>query len=134
MSARASQSLTIHPPAHALDGNGGTMWNAGILPGPGRGSPWIEVDLGVSRQIGGFHLVPCQLPDGRTTHEIWVSSQPMGNDRSKARLVRTLKGVTRNRVALRFDVPKPVSGRYVQIRTTQSPSCVAWLEIELAVR
>jgi hypothetical protein len=35
---------------------------------------------------------------------------------------------------LRFDFPKRQSGRYVQIRTTESPSWVAWAEIELGLR
>ena len=35
---------------------------------------------------------------------------------------------------LRFEFPKRLSGRYVQIRTTESPSWVAWAEIELGVR
>jgi hypothetical protein len=127
--ARASGSWGQNIPDKAFDGDRNTMWNAGGGP-----QQWIEADLGAVRQLGGLLLVPSMLPDGPTTHEIWVSTQPMGGDRTKGRLVHTFKGHTKDRDALRFDFPKGSSGRYVQIRTTASPTWVAWIEIELGVR
>jgi hypothetical protein len=130
--ARASKSLPIHSPEMAFDGDPNTMWNAGDFPG-GAGQ-WIEADLGAVRQLGGLLLLTCQLPDGPTTHEIWVSTKPIGDDRTKAKLVHTFNGRTQNLQFLRLDFPKNLTARYVQIRTTRSPSSVAWLEIEVGVR
>jgi HEAT repeat protein len=134
LSARAVHSWANNTPDKAVDGDRQTVWNAGNNPPPGGVGEWIEVDLGAVRQLGVLLLVTCQLPDGPTTHEIWVSTEPIGDDRSKARLVHTLKGETRSGDILRFDFPKRLSGRYVQVRTTESPSWVAWSEIELGVR
>jgi hypothetical protein len=94
----------------------------------------MEVDAMTVRPLGGFHLVTSQTPSGPTVHEIWVSAEPIGDDRTKAKLVHTFKGQTHNGDVLHFEFPKRLSGRYVQIRTRESPSWVAWSEIELGVR
>jgi HEAT repeat protein len=65
--------------------------------------------------------------------EVWVSDGPIGEDRAKAELVHTFDGPTRQLQELDCDFPKGLSARYVQIRTTQSPSWVAWVSIELRV-
>jgi hypothetical protein len=62
-----------------------------------------------------------------------VSQEPIGEDRSKAKLVHTFNGPTQNLQALKLDFPPGLSARYVQIRTTQSPSWVAWAAIEVHV-
>jgi hypothetical protein len=134
LTARASHTwVAIHSPDKAIDGDRQTFWNAGTHPPPGGGA-WIEVDVGAVRQLGGLLLVTSQLPDGPTVHEVWASSDPIGEVRTKARLVHTFKGHTRTNEVLRFEFPKRLSGRYVQIRTTHSPSWVGWVEIELGVR
>jgi hypothetical protein len=132
VSARASHSLVGNTPDMAFDGDRNTMWNAGKF--PERAGQWIEADLGAVRQLGSLLLLTCQLPDGPTAHEIWVSTEPIGDDRAKGKLVHTFKRRTQNLEVLRFDFPQRLAGRYVQIRTTQSPSSVAWLEIEMGVR
>lgn len=132
VSARARQSWANNTPDKAFDGDRQTLWNAGDHPG-GAGQ-WIEADLGTVRQLGSIRLLVSQTPTGPTSHEIWVAIQPIGDDRSKARLVHAFKGQTQNGDVLRFDFPKRLFARYVQIRTTASPSWVAWSEIELAVR
>jgi hypothetical protein len=133
--ARASHSWDANTtPDKAFDGDRQTIWNAGDHPPPGGAGQWIEADLGAVRQLGRLLLVTSQLPDGPTTHEIWVSTEPIGDERTKARLVQTFKGPTQSGDVLRFDFPKRLSGRYVQVRTTESPSWVAWSEIELGVR
>jgi hypothetical protein len=135
VSARASHTWADHAtPDKAFDGDRNTVWNAGNNPPPGGAGEWIEADVGAVRQLGRLLLVTCQLPDGPTTHEIWVSTEPIGDDRTKAKLVHTFKGQTQSGDVLRFDFPKRLLGRYVQIRTTESPTWVAWSEIELGVR
>jgi hypothetical protein len=132
VTARASRSWAEQTPDKAFDGDRDTTWNAGTF--PEANGQWIEADLGAIRQLGVLRLVVAQSPDGPTTHEIWVSTEPIGDNRKGAKLVHTFKGHTKNGETLRFDFPKSQSGRYVQIRTTSSPSWVAWIEIELGVR
>jgi RNA polymerase sigma factor (sigma-70 family) len=104
-------------------------WNSGDY-APG----WIEADLGVLRKLDRITLVVYQTPKGETVHEVWVSSEPIGEDRAKARLVKTFQGETENAQELKYTFGMDVSARYVQIRTTQSPSWVGWANIDLQVR
>jgi RNA polymerase sigma factor (sigma-70 family) len=128
-SARASSSWEPNTtPDRAFDGNRSTYWNSG-----GYAPAWIEADLGAARPLANIVLIPLQDVPGPTTHEVWVSSEPIGDDRSKARLIHTFKGDTTHEQSLRCDFPKDLSARYVQVRTTQSPTWIAWWEIEISV-
>jgi hypothetical protein len=64
---------------------------------------------------------------------VWVSNEPIGEDRARAKLAHTFKGNTDSGQRLRFDFPKGRFARYVQVRTTQSPSWVGWADVELRV-
>ena len=66
--------------------------------------------------------------------EVWVSSEPIGEDRTKAKLVHTFQGETDNGQELKHTFATDQSARYVQIRTTQSQSWVGWDNIDLQVR
>jgi hypothetical protein len=123
--ARASNSWDGYTPDKAFDG---ATWNAGNY-----APQWIEADLGMSTELASLLLVVNQFPAGETTHEVWVSNEPIGEDRAKAKLAHTFHGNTDADQRLRFDFPKDVFARYVQVRTTQSPSWVAWAEVELRV-
>jgi RNA polymerase sigma factor (sigma-70 family) len=128
VSTRASGSWGEHTPDRAFDGTAHTLWNSGsYFP------QWIEADLGVTRQLATLALVVAQMPAGETMHEVWVSDEPIGEGRAKAKLVHTFHGNTDTNQRLRFDFPKDVFARYIQVRTTQSPSWVAWSEVELRV-
>jgi RNA polymerase sigma factor (sigma-70 family) len=116
-------------PERAFDGNKDTWWGSGTY-APG----WIERDLGAPRPLAGITLVTSQTPACETVHEVWVSDEPIGDDRSKARLVHTFKGQTANQDVLKFDFPRDLSARYVEIRTTASESWIGWGEIEIRVR
>jgi RNA polymerase sigma factor (sigma-70 family) len=126
--ARASGSWGTEVPENAFDGKHNTDWNAGDY-----APAWIERDLGASLPLASIALFPCQDIPGATTHKVWVSNEPIGNDRSKAKLVHTFKGETTNLQALKFDFPKDLSARYVEVRTTQSPTWIAWWEVEIRV-
>jgi hypothetical protein len=126
---RASSFDGANSPELAFDGNRETMWNSGMY-APG----WIEKDLGEKTQLAGIVLVASQTPEGETIHEVWISDEPIGNDRTKARLAHTFKGFTKNAESLRFDFPQDMSARYVQIRTTDSPSWIGWWEVEILVK
>jgi hypothetical protein len=62
-----------------------------------------------------------------------VADEPIGADRAKARLIHTFTGDTDAGQQLKFDFPKDTCARCVQIRTTQSPSWIAWGSVELHV-
>jgi RNA polymerase sigma factor (sigma-70 family) len=126
---RASGFWQTEIPENAFDGKGNTDWNAGDY-----APAWIERDLGARRPLAGITLIPCQDIPGATVHEIWVSDEPIGNDRKKAKLVHTFKGETTNRQELKFEFPKELSARYVEVLTTQSPTWIAWVQIEIRVR
>jgi HEAT repeat protein len=123
--ARASNSWDGHTPDRAF---AGATWNAGNY-----APQWIEADLGTPTELASLLLVVNQFPAGETTHEVWVSHEPIGEDRAKAKLAHTFHGNTDADQRLRFDFPKDVFARYVQVRTTRSPSWVAWAQVELRV-
>jgi HEAT repeat protein len=126
--ARASNSWDQHTPDSAFAGNRQAYWNSG-----GHAPQWLEADLGVCTQLGSIHLVVAQLPAGQTTHEIWVSDHAIGEDRTRAKLVHIFQGQTDNGQELEFKFPKDMFARYVQIRSTESPSWIGWIEVELRV-
>ena len=95
---------------------------------------WIEKDLGAPSQLISIALHVSQTPDGATIHEIWLSDEPIGHDRAKAKLVHTFKGDTKNQEVLKFEFPRNTSARYLQILTTESPSWIGWWDVEIAIR
>jgi hypothetical protein len=125
---RASNSWNEqHTPDKAFDG-GVSWWNSGNY-----APQWLEADLRASTQLSSIQLVVAQLPAGLTTHEVWVSNEPIGENRARAKLAHTFNGNTDNGQQLKFEFPKEVFARYMQIRTTQSPSWVGWTKVELRV-
>jgi RNA polymerase sigma factor (sigma-70 family) len=150
---RASSFWDHNAPQSAFDGNRQTMWNAGNY-----APQWIEADLGSSMRLGDITLIVIQLPACETTHEIWLSDEPIDGpsgqhmtsvdlpggfpipqipewketpQAKRARLVHTLRGFTNDNQTLYFDFPKDTVARHVQVRTTRSESWVAWVEIEI---
>jgi hypothetical protein len=89
--------------------------------------------LSAPARLAGIVLVPCQDIAGETTHEVWVADDPIGDDRSTAKLVYTFHGQTTDHQPLRHMLPEELPGRYVQIRTTQSPTWVAWWDVEILI-
>jgi hypothetical protein len=126
---RASGIWENQTPDKAFDGDRNTYWNSG-----GFAPAWIEKDLGAATPLAGIALVPLQDIPGPTIHEVWVSSAPIGTERSKATRVHTFAGSTTDRQRLQAHFPKDLSARYVQIRTMQSPAWIAWYEVEILRR
>jgi hypothetical protein len=116
---------------------GGTpdgAFEAGGWGSDGYAPQWIEADLGAPTRLASLWMKPCQDPAVcNTTHEIWMSDEPIGDDRTKAKLVHRFKGQTESEHPLACDFPKGLAGRYVQIRTTESASWVSWRRIEIRV-
>jgi hypothetical protein len=133
VTARASATCTLNQakvtPDQAFASEATQGWAAGNY-----APQWIEADLGASNRLARLRMNPNQLPVVcDTTHEVWVSDEAIGENRTKAKLVHTFKGQTESGRALAFDFPKGLSARYVQIRTTRSASWVAWKRIEIQV-
>jgi hypothetical protein len=118
----ASSSLPDSPPGNALDGNIETLWSSGSS-----APQWIQIDLGKATAVSAIRLVISQYPEGNTIHQIWV-----GADANNLTLVHEFKGFTKDPDTLEFVPSVPLTNiRYVKIVTTQSPSWVAWREIEV---
>jgi hypothetical protein len=68
-----------------------------------------------------------QYPDGITTHQIWVRGE-----NGVLQLIHEFKGNTVDNQVLEFIPELPVTNiQVIRIVTTQSPSWVAWREIEV---
>lgn len=106
----------------AVDLSVQTQWNAGANP-----PQWIQIDLGQPTNISAIRLVISQYPAGNTVHQIWG-----GADASNLTLLYEFKGFTQDPDTLEFKPSPPLTNiRYVKIVTPQSPSWVAWKEIEV---
>lgn len=116
-------------PLLAFDGEeveANQYWNAGDF-----APQWVEVDVGRTEAVTRIRLVVAMLPDGDTTHEVWVSNQPIKADLSKAAKLHTFAGPITDRQVLELKLEAPRGVRYVQVRTTASPSWVAWMEVQV---
>lgn len=112
--------------ALAFDGNFSNLWNSnGFAPA------WIEVDLGSVYSLEEFRLRVDQTPSGNTTHQIWVSNSAMQSSTASGTLVHTFSQFTSSNDTLSYIPSSTLLGRFVQIRTTASPSWVAWKEVQV---
>ncbi|WP_374568945.1 discoidin domain-containing protein [Ideonella sp.] len=110
----------------ATDGDVNTHWVSGKFP-----KQWIQLDFGRPVAIGQIRLLTSQNPTGATTHTISV-----GDDPNHLRVVRKFSGLTSDNQWLAHSGDgqhgdRLGHARYVRITTTQSPSWVAWREIEV---
>lgn len=120
--ATASAQTLQELPGNAVDGNSDTIWNSGADP-----DQWIQIDLGVNATITSIRLTVSQYPAGDTIHQVWA-----GPDPGSLELLHQFRGFSNDGDILEFSpVVPPVNIRFVKIITTQSPSWVAWREIEV---
>jgi hypothetical protein len=118
--ASASNSSTA--PANAVDGSMGTVWNAGY-----NAPQWIEVDLGSNVLLNHLLFTVTQSPAGATVHTVYVGSSP-----APTTALTTWSGSTSDAQVLTYDFTVPsTSIRYVRVKTTTSPSWVAWYELTM---
>ena len=119
---RASSSLPDQPPSGVVDGMSDKWWGAGAHP-----PQWIEIDLGEPKAIRLIRLIISQSPAGETVHQIWG-----GKTHDQLQLLHEFKGNTVDNQVLEFNPSSPLLDiRYIRVVTIQSPSWVAWKEIEL---
>jgi hypothetical protein len=119
-SGGAFASSSSAAPPFANDGNLCTAWNAGNY-----APRWWAVDLGAVRTFRGVTLVAEMLPNGAVTHLIEVSANG-----SSYTAVRTVSQTMVNAGLYTFDLGS-VTGRYVRISSTSSPSWIAWREVSV---
>lgn len=118
----ASASLADSPPDNVIDGDSETIWSSGQ-----DAVQWIMFDLAAPKAVSGIRLHISQFPAGETVHEIWAGTDP--NDLN---LVHVFKGFTADPQVLEFTPSEPLENvRFIKVVTTQSPSWVAWREIEV---
>jgi hypothetical protein len=108
----------------AVDGNPGTWWSAGAT-----APQWIEVDLGAVYNIQSIRLVTSQSPSGLTVHTLRGKGDGVQDSYT---ILHTFEGITEDEQALVYTPAHPWQGvRYLRIETLDSPSWVAWSEIEI---
>lgn len=118
----ASNFFSGFPPENAFDESITTNWNAG-----GTSTQWISVDLLGTYDIYTIRLTVSQSPDGNTSHNIYKTT-----DNVNWTLVETISGVTSDQQIIILDYSSsPINTNGIRIETTDSPSWVAWSEIEL---
>jgi hypothetical protein len=123
MAVTASASYSGMGPTKATDGQVSTFWNAGSS-----GTQWIQLDLGRTISVRKIRLMTAQSPAGYTNHVITA-----GQDPTSLHAVTSFAGNTSDSQWLEYANGATNLGnvRYIRITTTQSPSWIAWREIEL---
>lgn len=121
--ATASMSLPEGPPENAFDGSLGTSWQAGAHP-----EQWIEVDLGEDSEIGEISILTDQFPAGRTVHQVLGRR----SDQTSFDLLHEFDQETDFGQWLNVLPENPWQNiRWVRVLTKESPSWVAWQEINV---
>ena len=122
--ARASALIEGYGPDRAVDGDAGTWWSAGDI-----APQWIEIDLGEDYDVHEIRLVPSQSPAGDTVHR--VLGRGAGTDGAFV-LLHTFEGSTADSVVQHYAPAEAWQGlRTIRIETLESPSWIAWREIEI---
>jgi hypothetical protein len=120
--ATASAALSTNPPALAVDGDPESAWISGTGP-----PAWIELDLGPPATVFEVRLRVAQTPAGATAHRISAFVEGLGWV-----TLADLSGQTaENQVLTARPTAAIANVRLVRVETTQSPSWIAWREIEV---
>ena len=121
---RASRAMARFEAERAVDGSTETWWGSGAPP-----LQWIELDLGDAHTIAAINLLVSQYPPGDTIHRVLIRGPGTGEEYT---LVHTFSGPTADLDWLSVPLSTPIEGiRFIRVQTTQSPSWVAWREIEV---
>lgn len=125
--ATASDWTNGSEPNLAFDGDNATLWSAGDF------SPqWVQVDLGGPFDVTEITLVTSQYPAGETTHVI--EGRGPGTDGVFVQL-GMLSETTADGDHLTFGTDQPWIGLdTIRVTTVESPSWVAWREIQVFAR
>jgi hypothetical protein len=105
----------------AFDGDLETHWSSG-----GDAPQWIEIELESEQTVTLVRLVVDQYPPGPTRHVIWGRT----GDGELIQLA-AYGGETDMFDVLEIEIDEQVPVIAIRIETTESPSWVAWREIEV---
>ena len=127
VSHSASSSYPGTSPFMAFDSITSNMWNSG-----GPASAWIAADFGGSTRLTMIDLLVAQNPTGNTTHvlERCLKADPNQSDGCKAgswKTLKTFQSSTGEGTPLYWTGSTDATG--IRVRTTSSPSWVAWHDI-----
>jgi predicted amidohydrolase YtcJ len=117
----ASASLSTNPPAFAVDDNLETHWGAGA-----DAPQWIEIPLDREQRVVSVRLVVDQFPAGPTTHLVF-------GRRAGGEMVLLAEHTADTEMFEVLEVPidDPTEVVAIRIETIESPSWVAWREIDI---
>ena len=117
----ASATAAGSPPGNATDGVFETVWSSG-----GSAPQWIEIPVAGSAAIAALRLTPAMFPSGVVTHRVW-GRYPTGLS-----LLTQWHGTMSDGVPTTVLLDPPVSGlTAIRVETTESPSWIAWRDIEI---
>ncbi len=118
----SSHALPGRPASNAVDGEPAIWWSAGAPP-----PAWIEVRLDEPANVAEIRLTVSQSPPGDTRHIVSVMDVA-----GRQHPLTTLDGYTSDGQVLLVRPQAPLAGiTAVRIETVESPSWVAWHEIEI---
>jgi hypothetical protein len=118
----ASGKLAGFGPSQAVDGDFDAPWNAGDGP-----VQWIEIAFDGTTDVTEIRLTVAQSPAGPTVHR--VLGRTAGGDLAQ---LHRFEGVTQDLQVLNYAPATPWQDlRAIRIETRESPSWVAWREIEV---
>lgn len=120
-SASSSASLPTNPPDHAIDGDLETHWGSG-----GDAPQWIEIPVEEDAPVTALRLVVDQYPQGPTRHIIWGRNA----DGDLVQLA-AVEAETDMFDVLEVEIEDPMQVGAIRVETVESPSWVAWREIEI---
>jgi hypothetical protein len=117
-----SSELADTPARAAVNGVYRDFWSSG---GPAPKSITVELENGGMYAVDEVRARVEQAPNGNTTHELRLY------DGSNWQGPYTKSGFTTDGQWLVWTVDPPISASRVRLKTTSSPSWVAWAEIEV---
>ncbi len=103
------------------DGSFTTSWESGAS-----ATQWVMFDFITSKSINKIRFLPAQNPSGRTVHNIYV-----GDSISSLKLLVTIDQITQKDVWVEAPLLSPINTHYLKVETVESPSWIAWKEIEV---
>lgn len=123
-STRVSSVWEGYGGSGAVDGDPGTLWNSGGGP-----PQWIEIDLGEAFDVAEIGMLTSQSPAGGTTHRVYGKGPGTGG---AFELLGEVSGQTDDSQSLQI-VGQPYwpGIQVIRVETVNSPSWVAWREIEV---
>ena len=102
-------------------------WNSG-----GTAPAWIQLDLHNVESVKKIRLLTAQTPSGNTTHIITGSNSiTAAGDLYSPVTLGTISSFSTDNQWLNLEFPAWQGVRYIRISTVQSPSWVAWRQIEV---